>query len=380
MQLDKDGVFKETLLAIWYDPFTIASFFYNQGNFYFSRATNIYKVVPGAVTSTVTVWMGSTTSGNVDGIGVSAMFTELLSLRLDPSGTRLICVDGDRFRMVNMTSNQVTTLTTYNAIIGAAYTIDSYGSYYFYQNNPTNVTLVKSDNLTSFSTVLVVKRCPGTSSLETQEGSTGCLYGYSSYKQYTAPSAYVEQKLMLHLDHVGIDSNPRFYRIRSIGLNQTDHPESQGCQTNLLTSAPSPISSLVSSTDQRSVSPLPTTPTTPTTSTLQPTSLLDDPIAVVKILLQCTQGYYLNLTTFSCQACPSGFHSPGMLMSCQPCDPGTFSPSAGSAYCLPCPSGTVAIGPGSTTCSAPCLTGQYAVERKQCLDCPAGSYSSSGSI
>jgi len=112
----------------------------------------------------------------------------------------------------------------------------------------------------------------------------------------------------------------------------------------------------------------------------------------------CPQGTYslVGVTKPSeCKPCPAGFMTrstgntdcircnPGYYESerknCLGCPQGTFSliGVAGPSECTPCPPGMITRSAGNTECQR-CQGGTYEVERKNCVNCPAGTFAPLG--
>ncbi|MEY4885326.1 MAG: hypothetical protein RL151_635, partial [Bacteroidota bacterium] len=97
-------------------------------------------------TDATIVWLGSSSSGNGDGIGTSARFDVPLGLDVDASNTYLYIADynNNRIRRVTIASGQVTTVTTNGSTaVGITYpeavVLDATGNLYVTSSNTRRV-------------------------------------------------------------------------------------------------------------------------------------------------------------------------------------------------------------------------------------------------
>jgi sugar lactone lactonase YvrE len=99
----------------------------NGGNLYVPDTRRIRKITPEGLVSTLA---GSAATGSTDGLGAAAIFTNLLAITIDSSGT-LYVVDGQRIRKISP-EGQVSTIQGYSSPFTSPWwgsiTVDSSGN------------------------------------------------------------------------------------------------------------------------------------------------------------------------------------------------------------------------------------------------------------
>ena len=94
---------------------------------------------------------------------------------------------------------------------------------------------------------------------------------------------------------------------------------------------------------------------------------------------KCGPGLVPNSSQTGCKECSLGSYAFNST-SCYGCPPGTYSQTSGLATaeeCTPCPPGTTSEYGYGRNCFS-CNAGQYELDRKKCMDCPAGTFAPQG--